>query len=443
MITYIIKYIKYILIFIFIATLTNCTNQKIPLIIKTGFQPFLVPFDSDATEAYTFLNKVAKDFCTTNKNISINITQYESARATEELQKSFNTPDSPDIIFASQFNQSTYIHKGVLVPLDDIITPDIRADIPIDLWENCIVDNKTYMIPFITMQNVLCYNQKLFRDCSLDKYCTPKISENQNSPKVIQNWSLDEWGEIMDTLHKNLPPNHYSAMMYSKDNQGDTHIMMFMRAQGSNIFNSDGHVDLTKTIIPLQWIRDCAKNGYFPPHSDRLCILDNYELFIAGLLGIYICNASIQKNFDENNIDYGLVNYPSVEQNGLCTSFDMSFGVVDNGNKKRLKIAKDFIKYIYESNWLDYSSGCIPVSKKVAQKYKNELINVAPYLDNKARNVNYTLNSPNWLGVRSIFYKHIIDVLATNKDIAVIAKELEDDMNYQIDSGRVTSNPHQ
>jgi hypothetical protein len=42
----------------------------------------------------------------------------------------------------------------------------------------------------------------------------------------------------------------------------------------------------------------------------------------------------------------------------------------DNGDAKKLEVAKDFLKFIYENDeWLAYSAGGIPCSKSVSAKY--------------------------------------------------------------------------
>ena len=55
-----------------------------------------------------------------------------------------------------------------------------------------MTNGNTYMMPFLTMQNILIYNKAYFRSCGLDSYC--------GEGTEIQNWTMDEWTEILDTL---------------------------------------------------------------------------------------------------------------------------------------------------------------------------------------------------------------------------------------------------
>lgn len=426
----------FIFCFLILILASGCKTKNESLIIKTGVQPFADFVDPNIHDAFEFLKAASEEFkkVYNKKDLAIKVIQYSAARRKEEITDSFGTDDSPDIIFASQFNQSTYIHSGHLVSLDDIISPDMRSDISGDIWENCLVNNKTFMIPFITMQNVMCFNKKLFRLCGLDRYC---IDEDK-----IQTWTIDEWDEVFSTLAKNLPSNIYPAMMYCGSDEGDTHIMMLLRSRGANIFTTDGKMDFREALPVFRWIREGASKEFFPPHPELLTIADNSELFFSGQLALYIENAALERYADEAGIERGYVNFPSTEKNGLVTCFDMSFGVVDNGDKKRLATAKEFIKYIYNSHWLDFSATCIPTSKKTAKKFSKELKSVAKYLNNKARNVNYTYNSANWLGVRAVFYQHIKELFTTNKSVEEIAESLENDCNRALDLGRLKSSVH-
>lgn len=421
------------LLFAFCVVLAGChkkQKKEINLIIKTGVSPLNPVVDNDTLDAYTLLKKAALDFTNNygDAKIKISLSQYESARRSEEIDGCFGTALSPDVLFASQFNLSTYVNEGFLAPIDDILDSSIKDDLADGCLDNCVIDGKTYMVPYITQQNVLCFNKALFRSAGLHRYC------NTDS---IQTWTLSEWDEVLAKLKASLPTTSYPMMMYAADEQGDTHIMTLIRSRGSSFFDGTGHVCLEtdEGIAALEWLRKCNHAGYFPPHPERLVILDNYELFVSGQLGIYMVNHAVQHYFDEAGIECGYVNFPSIDGQGLTTSFDMSFAVVNNGDKDKLKAAKSFIKRIYKTSFLDYSAGGTPVSRRVAAKYAEYLTDVSRYINNNAKNVNFTNNSPNWLGLRAVFYLHIRDLFATKKSTALIAQEIDSDCNAAIDEG--------
>lgn len=412
------------------------SRERVRLIIKTGVNPLNEVVDNDTPDAYTFLKKAVNDFSPRYKasKLTVSLSQYESARRGEEIDGCLGTELSPDVLLASQFNLSAYAHSGILIPLDDILESGIKDDLMAGCMVNCAIAGKTYMLPYLTLQNVLCFNKALFRKAGLEKYC---------NTDEVQSWTLEEWEEVLSALKASLPDTSYPMMMYAGDEQGDAHIMVLLRSRGAQFFDATGHVYLTcsEGIAALDWIRQCNEAGYFPPHPERLVILDNYELFTSGQLAIYLANHTIQTYFDDLGIECGYVNFPSLDGAGFTTLFDMSFAVVDNMDKRRLKAAKSFIEYIYKSRFLDYSAGGIPVSYRVAKQYSEKLNDVARYINNNAVRVNFTGNCPNWIGVRAVFYPHIQDLFITKKSTLQIAQELEKDCNAAIDAGH--SHPHE
>ena len=67
-----------------------------------------------------------------------------------------------------------------------------------------------------------------------------------------------------------------------------------------------------------------------------------------------------------------------------------------------------FTKAWYENpEWLEYSTGGVPCSKQVADKYADQIFMSQAFLDNEKYTVDFTANNPNWAGVRAAFWPHI------------------------------------
>ena len=406
-------------------------KPKVTLNIKTPTIVMNSVADADITDAYTFLQKAADMFKKEYKDadVTINLAQLEQTRV-EELQEAFDTPDAVDVFYREFFNMSTYIHTGRVVPLDDIITEDIRNDIDNSYWELSSLQGKTYMIPYLAYQNTLCYNKDLFRQVGLDKY----VSDED----IIQNWALEEWEEILYTLQKKLPENIFPMLMYAKDYTGDTHIMTLLRSHGSTFFDENGRIKLNtkEGIEAIKWLMDYNEKGYFPENSENLQINDCSTLFHNGQLAIFMNNIALNPGVISDGIDVGNVNFPTINGDGLSTTFITGFEVFDNGDKEKLKVAKDFVKFIYETDELiDLSAGQIPCSNKVYEKYKDELEEVTKYKLNSKNGWDFTANNPNWRGVREVFYKNIKDLLYGEMSAEEIAKQIEETCNKEIEKG--------
>lgn len=413
--------------------------KEITIIVKTPTQEMNCVSNPDVVSTQEFLEKAATAFAAqyNQAKVTFDVRVFAYVDEVKVISESFDTADAPDILFEAYFNMAGYIHTGRVVPLNDMITDEIRSDIDSAAWEISEINGKTYMMPYLYMQNILIYNKDLFRSCGLDEYC--------GTSTEIQSWSIEQWEDILNTLAANLPSNTYPLAMYGKNNQGDTHIMSYIRAFGSKIFDEEGNFDFQspEAIKALTWIQDGVSKGWYAPHPENLEMKDNSELFANKQLAIYAFNNANTTLYDDVN-NYGFVNYPV----STATSFPNGFEIFDNGDADKIRVAKDFIQFIYETDeLLELSAGNLPVSQKVTEKYADRITMLSDFSKNSVNVVNFMNNSPNWQGsetsVRSVFYPHIHDLLAGDITPEECAQTLNQDCNYALKIGRENSTLHE
>ena len=414
-------------------------KEDVTLIVKLPALIMNSVSNPDIFEAVTFLQQAGEAFAAQYEeaNVTIQLESFDYVDEIKAITESFDTEDATDILYEGYFNMASYIHTGRVVPLDDIISDDLRKDIDDATWEMSMINGKTYMMPFSSMQNILIYNKKHFESCGLEKYISDQAE--------IQNWTVEEWTEILDTLAERLPDRTYPMMMYGKNNQGDTHIMSFMRSYGSTIFDEAGNFDFEsrETVQALEWLQEGVGRGWYPPYPENLEISDCNELFSNGQLSIYTFNNASFTLYD-NIEDYGFVNFPG----NLATSFVTGFEVLDNGDEVKTKAAKDFILFIYENEeWLDISAGNIPACRSVAEKYKDQITMLDEFMSNTAHVVDFMNNSPNWQGndtsVRSVFWPNIHEMLSGTITPQECAEALNEACNAALQTGRENSRLHE
>ncbi|MCM1180622.1 MAG: extracellular solute-binding protein [Clostridium sp.] len=414
-------------------------KEEITLVIKVPNLTLNSVRNPDISDSAVFLKNAGEAFAAQYEeaDVSFRVESFEYVDEVAAVTERFDTEDAADILYEGYLNMASYLHTGRVVPLDDIISDELRSDIDSASWAMSMKDGKTYMMPFLSMQNILIYNKELFADCGLDKYIADEVT--------IQNWTMEEWTDILDTLASKLPEQTYPMMMYGKNNQGDTHIMSYMRAFGSTIFGEDGHFDLEHeaAVKALEWIQSGVDKGWYPPHPENLEISDCNELFSNNQLAIHIFNNANFTLYD-NMENYGYVNFPG----NVATSFVTGFEVFDNGDELKVQAAKDFVQYIYENDeWLELSAGNIPVSKKVSEKYQDQITMLDEFTKNAENVVDFMNNSPNWQGndtsVRSVFWPNIHELLAKSITPQECAKRLDETCNEAIDIGRENSVLHE
>lgn len=415
---------------------SNGSEEQLHLLIKVPRTGHDVVFDDSITQVDQVIEKMADVFEESYEKVPVDIevevfeqNQYDAA-----IAEAFDTAHSPDLIYGDYFNMSTYIHTGRVVPLDDVITDDIRSDVFDYLWDMSTIDGRVYMMPYLARQNILAYNKELFTQAGLERF----IQEG-----TIQSWTKDEWTEILDTLAEKLPESCYPMMMYAASSQGDTHIMTLLRSSGSRFFDDDGHFALStpEGIEALRWIQEGVDRGWFPPHSENLEIEDCSSLFRQGQLAIYMVNnASIGRYGDM----IGLVNFPGPDEDGCATTFVSGFEVLDNGDPIRVQVAKDFLSFVYgEEDLLDYSAGTLPASISVSERYGKDIQAFDLFLNNRENVVDFTGSNPDTRAVREIFYTCIHELLMGNLSPEETAARIDALCNQAIDEGEAASTLHE
>lgn len=412
--------------------------KDVTLVIKTPMQEMNALTRPEIRNVPMFLEQAGRAFAASYDRARvtpvIKIFNYvDEARA---VTGSFDTENAPDVLFGAFFNMASYIHTGRVVPLDDDITEALRNDIDARVWEMSMIGGKTYMMPFLNMQNILIYNKELFRKCGLDAYI--------GAGTRIRDWTIGEWETILDTLAAKLPEGVYPLAMFGKNNQGDTHILSYLRAFGGSVFDSDGNFDFTdgRIVRALTWLRNGVDRGWYPPHPENLEMKDCSELFANGQLAVYMFNNANRALYSDLN-HYGFVNYPG----NIATMFVNGFEVFDNGDADRLQAARAFLRYIYETDeWLDLSAGNMPVSGKVLGKYADRIAMLNDFSANAVHVVDFMRNSPNWQGrensFRAVFWPHIHDLLAGATSPEECAAALNAACNAALDWGRKNSSLH-
>lgn len=170
---------------------------------------------------------------------------------------------------------------------------------------------------------------------------------------------------------------------------------------------------------------------------------DCSELFANNQLAIYMFNNANRALYSNLNY-YGFVNYPG----NIATTFINGFEVFDNGDNGKVQAAKDFLKYLYETEeWLELSAGNIPVSKTVLAKYANRITMLTDFSANSVHVVDFMRNSPNWQGrddsFRSVFWPNIHRLLAGAITPEECARKLDSACNAALASGRRDSTLHE
>lgn len=421
------------------SSLLGCASSSpedtVHLLVKVPRTGHTVSFDDSITQIDQVISRLVDSFVENYHDIPVDVEVevFEQNQYDNAIVNTYGTEKAPDVLYGDYFNMSTYIHTGAVIPLDDVVTSSVEESVYSYLWDLSTVEDRIYMMPYLARQNVLGYNKDMFRQAGLESF----IRDDE-----ITSWTRDEWTYILDTLAEKLPQGTYPMMMYAHSSQGDTHIMTLLRSAGSDFFDKTGHFNIAtpEGIEALRWIQDGVDRGWYPPHAENLEIEDCSSLFRSGQLAIYMVNnASIGRYGDT----IGLVNFPGPDDGGCATTFVSGFEVFDNGDERKLQVAKDFLAYVYSNDDLmKYAAGALPASKAISEQYGKDIQAFDLFLANQDNVVDFTGNNPDTRAVREIFYTCIYDLLGHEATPEEIAERIDTECNAAIDEAIASTTLH-
>ena len=251
----------------------------------------------------------------------------------------------------------------------------------------------------------------------------------------------DRFNTILEALKSSISDSHTFPMFaYAANNQGDLHTMTLLRSYGCGIYDEQGNfaVNTPEGIQALKWLKNLNEKGISPKGAENLEFIDNVELFYHKQMAICVGN-QVNLNDARNlyHMNVFLANFPSPDGKGYATSYLNGFTLFDNGNPKVLEAARKYIRSIYlDKELLRYSLSSTPVLKSYVEEHKDEVWMMEGYSDNSENVVDFLNNTPNWEGIRSVFYPHMQELYRGTKTPEETAAGIDQSCNEQIALGR-------
>lgn len=423
----------------FCFILTSCQPSSAPkaVTIRIKCPPMTMAYDKEHpnAEIYDLFQEAAEKFKAQYKETEVNfiIEKFQYVDEKAKVVDKIGTDEAADLLFGGSFNLPTYILKDQLANWDDMIDEELRSEIDDSIWEQCMTDGKTYLMPYYQLQNTLMVNAEFMREAGLDAYIPAK--------GTIAHWSTEDFNIILQALKNSMKDELSFPMLgYAANNQGDIHVMTLLRAYGCEIFDDNGNfaINTAEGIRALEWLKSLNEQGITPKGAENLELINNIDLFFNNQMAICFGN---QVNLNDCRNLYGLdvflANFPSLDGNGYATTYLNGFTLFDNGDPAVLQVTKDFVRFIYNNEeLLRYSLSSTPVIKSYIEKNKSNVNLMEAYSNNSINLVDFLHNTPNWEGVRAAFYPNIQDLYRGTKTPQEVAAAIDQSCNAAIAEGR-------
>ena len=282
--------------------------------------------------------------------------------------------DLPALVNSSSETVGSYLHSGLIVPVQDFIDSDPTYVDP-QLYGNLVatygLNGELIGHPMSLSLSGFFYNVDVFEAAGIDPYSIVSMDDVYAAVEKICEGDYATYGIAEE--HSGIWANYafHRAGYYTVDNNNG---MDGLPTKCLYDDNSNGFADVV-TNYYTHWA-NIAANGYLYPFGSKMKE-DLIPALGTGELAMLVTTNSYQANvidaFGENTDGFGFVPMFSADANGknsgYCSSGQGLF-IIDNGDAEAQQGAWEFIKFFsspeIQTEW-DKRTGYLPLSEAIYQ----------------------------------------------------------------------------
>lgn len=396
--------------------------------------------DEPGADYDSFVKEAGARYSAIHPNVTVNVEVISGDTRDEKLKAAEASDSLPDVFYEGAFTMSSYYHSGSILPIDELISDADRADIAEGIWENCMVEGKTFIFPFAHMPGTLIYNADLFKEAGLDEYIGGEYD--------IITWTPDELKDVILPALRDNVSSAYPMSLFCMNNQADTWNLSYLRMFGCKFFDETGHLCANDEagVKAVQYLLDLYNNGLTVPGAESLTSNDCNAMFLNHQIAISFTNSTLLSNLltDMANgnvepMDARLANIPGDPHPNSFT-YVSGFMAMDTHDEARIAAAKDFIKFICTDPELVVASkNALPVRASVTEVVKDELPYLPAYTENAQYIFNFSNNMPGYNELRNVLFPELQAALTGAKTAQEAMDSYVEKGNIVIDEGRTSS----
>lgn len=366
-----------------------------------------------------FFNFVKKDFEAKYPNIKVNLSLIDGSQRAEKLSIAIQSDTLPNMYYESDFALSDYVHEGLMVPIDDIISEEDKSDIPQAVWDGLALGGKTYIFPFSAEVGMMGINVSIFEEAGAAEY----LPEGD-----IGVWTPEQFKAALEAVSG--IDGVYPFAVFANSQQGDSYTNMLLRMYGGKFVNDEGSaftINDEKGVKALQLIADLNSEGLLAPGGETLSQGDVYQMFLNKNLAV-----ATMSNLTYNDLVAGLKN-GSIEQpfnfkwayypnetgaaDPYCLSYVKGGAIFDTGNEDEITASKLFVKFFCSAPYTEASKVLIPVRQSRIQELEaagndTHVMEAAKALNNM---ISITGRVPGYVSARSYYFPEMQAILTKQK----------------------------
>jgi len=349
----------------------------------------------------------AAEYMKANPNVEIvpELQAYEGG--VDKINVAVAGGNPPEIVFDYLGRTSGWYSQGAAVPLDNLISDGLKADIMDNFKSLYTIGGKLHGVPGFAWNNGLDVNRGLLKSWG---YAGDVLNGPGNA------YSLAQFEEFLAKVKKVAPNGCYPYAIGCASEQGDYTWWAFFWGQGAALFGKDGATvaELPGMVEGYAWIKSMMDKGYFAPGIATVNASDVVNMWNSGKIAVIAghkgSSNTMKKAIDDGLLkiehDVTIVPFPTKDgKSGFCAMGPTGFVVMTKDPAKQ-KAAAGFIEFMVQPKYWQATilgSGQFPALKSVAalDLYKNDPFNtIQSQMLAKFPAGDFALTDPNYSRIR-------------------------------------------
>ncbi|MFI6811732.1 extracellular solute-binding protein [Nonomuraea sp. NPDC050328] len=335
----------------------------------------------------TFWKGISESFTKANPNIKVDVKVLSWTGIDDAVATLIQNGQVPDILQLGGY--AGYVKEGLLYPIDDVMSPNVKSDILPSFAKLGEADGKMYGVPFISSARALFYNKELFEKAGIAE-----------PPKT---W--DELKAAAEKLKAAGVSQPYGLPLGQEEAQAESFLWMMGNGGGYTDASGKWAINSAQNKEAFTFLKGLVDAGLTTPNPGTKNRKDVWADFAAGKIGMVNGGPMAMPGFDKGAVNgkYGVTVTPG--KSGPLTT---TLGVADwmmafnkNGHKEEIK------------KFFDFFYGTPDASKKIIDTYKFTPVTqsaatalssdekLKPFLDVLPNATFYPFTDPKWEEVKT------------------------------------------
>jgi len=354
-----------------------------------------------SNETGPFLQKVVEDFEKENSDIKVNLQIVGWDVLEQKVNTMVSTNQTPDILNLNHY--AAYAGDDLLLPLDEVISPELKAKFYESFYQAGELDGTAYGLPLLASIRGLYYNKELFEQAGISE--PPKTWEElrETAKTIKEKTGVDGFGVPMTTFEGQA---YFSYFIWG--NGGD------WKRDGKWVLNSPENVE------GLQFLADLVqKDKVTNPQPTAINRDELQKVFGAGKVGMMITAnflPTILKK-DAPNLQYGVAPIPINEGKEPFNLGVEDFLMVFKSTKHPDAVGK-FLDFLYDDQRYEEfmkTEGMLPATKAAGESMSNQDPLTAQFISQLPIAKFYPLTDPKFTEMRLETIKAVQEALLGQK----------------------------